>query len=467
MTHGTGPDSQRPVPATTWSPPWMRHVRHRPRRSRCRAVCALALSAALHGLLMLAGDHWLAPTPTWSPAEPRTQRFVKRLPPTRRPLARDQRQRSLQRPLTRQPAAHAVPAAAVSPAPLTTQRQLLLGIPVPIVATAVPPPMLPLLPLPTLPTPHIGAHVRSGSLTGARTGTEEIDLDSELLDIQAMDTGRQRAVVMVDPAHPRSIKGFLYLSSVYSESMERASAADTWLPHQTAVQTLPQRSRRMEETAVLQRLADLLSERTGVRAHVLDGLPLSDSRLRSVPFLLFTASNPFELPTAEVLNLGRYLVSGGFLYAEVITSPLHTEWLSEVDLPALRGLVRDALATAGKLEGRDWEFVRLSPEHPVYRCYYEMDAPPLGYYEPLDGVPGYLEGIELHGRLVGIYSCKAYAEAWADSEDAADLAHKPYEYRAAAAGVGEREAALRLGVNVLVYALTREGSLAQKLVAAE
>ena len=452
-------------------PPWLllrspRGRGHDHRRSRLPAVCALALSAALHGLLLLAGDGWFAPTPTWSPAETPTQRFVKRLPPTRRPLARDQLRRSLQRPLARQPAAHAVPVAAVSPAPLTTQRELLRGLPVPIVATAVPPPTPLLMPLSTLPTPHIGAHVRSGSLTGARTGSEEIDLGAELLDIQALDTGRQRAVVMVDPADSRSIKGFLYLSSVYSESMERASTADTWLPYRTALQTLPQRSRRMEEAAILQRLADLLSERTGVRARVLDGLALSDPRLRSVPFLLFTASSPFELPAAEVLNLGRYIISGGFLYAEVITSPLHTEWLSEVDLPALRGLVRDALAAAGKLEGRDWEFVRLKADHPVYHCYYEMDAPPLGYYEPLDGVPDYLEGIELHGRLVGIYSCKAYAEAWADSEDTANLAHKPYEFRAAAAGVGEREAALRIAVNLLVYALTREGSLAQKLVAA-
>ena len=249
--------------------------------------------------------------------------------------------------------------------------------------------------------------------------------------------------------------------------MERASAARTWQPYVTAVQTVPQPSRRMEETAILQRLADLLSERTGVRAHVLDGLALSDPRLRSIPFLLFTASDPFELPAAEVLNLGRYLASGGFLYAEVTSSPLHTEWLSEVDLPALRRLVRDALTTAGKLEGRDWEFVRFSADHPVYHCYYEMDAPPLGYYEPLDGVPDYLEGIELHGRLAGIYSRKAYADAWAQSEGAADLAGRPYEFLAAAAGIGEREAALRLAVNILVYALTREGSLAQQLVAAE
>ena len=453
-------------------PPWLllrplRERGHQHRRSRLPAVGALTLSAVLHGLLMLAGDDWFAPTPTWSPVEAPTQRFVKRLPPTRRPLARDQRQRSLQRPLTRQPAARAAPVAALSPAPLTTQRQLLRGFPVPIVATAVPPPTPPLIPLSTLPTPHIGAHIQSGTLTGARTGSEEIDLGTELLDIQALDTGRQRAVVMVDPADPRDIKGFLYLSSVYSESMERASAARTWQPYVTAVQTVPQPSRRMEETAILQRLADLLSERTGVRAHVLDGLALSDPRLRSIPFLLFTASDPFELPATEVLNLGRYLASGGFLYAEVTTSPLHAEWMTEVDLPALRRLVRDALTTAGKLEGRDWEYVRLNAEHPFYRCYYEMDAPPLGYYEPLDGVPDYLEGIELHGRLAGIYSRKAYADAWAQSEGAADLAGRPYEFLAAAAGIGEREAALRLAVNILVYALTREGSLAQQLVAAE
>jgi hypothetical protein len=118
-------------------------------------------------------------------------------------------------------------------------------------------------------------------------------------------------------------------------------------------------------------------------------------------------------------------------------------------------------------EGRDWEFVRLAPVHPLYHCFYEVDAPPLGYYEPLEGVPDYLEGIELQGRLVAIYSRKAYARAWAASEQAADLADRPYEFMAASAGMGEREGPLRLAVNILVYALTREGSLAQQLVAGE
>ena len=54
----------------------------------------------------------------------------------------------------------------------------------------------------------------------------------------------------------------------------------------------------------------------------------------------------------------------------------------------------------------------------------------------------YLEGIWIDDRLVTIYSGKGYAKKWADTWN--------------------NEPQLRMGVNMVVYALTQEGSIAQQ-----
>ena len=92
---------------------------------------------------------------------------------------------------------------------------------------------------------------------------------------------------------------------------------------------------------------------------------------------------------------------------------------------------------------------------------------------PNAGVPpDYVEGIFLDGQLVGVYSQKDYTFLWADG---LELEARWQEAHAAGNLTAAREARMRnegqgameFGVNVLVYALTREGSLAQKLAAAE
>ena len=74
-------------------------------------------------------------------------------------------------------------------------------------------PERPVLPVPDFPARHIGPQLRVGALEGVRQGTDEIDLSLELMDVQALDTGRHRAMVVVDPKDRRNLKGFLYLSN--------------------------------------------------------------------------------------------------------------------------------------------------------------------------------------------------------------------------------------------------------------
>jgi hypothetical protein len=211
-----------------------------------------------------------------------------------------------------------------------------------------------------------------------------------------------------------------------------------------------------------------------------------------MPFLLLTANNGFTVTRREAVNLGRYVTGGGFLYAEVVAVPRRQGNGFATDIPELRGLIRAAMASQDLAEGRDWAFVQLSPDHALFHCYYDVQTLPLGFWDVRTGAgvgidatgywgsedafwsPPYLEGIELHGELVGLYSQKDYADYWAadflraDSQGAdpgwggAVGMHCRLNY-----GTAEEIPVLRLGVNILVYALTREGSLAQQLVAAE
>ena len=78
-----------------------------------------------------------------------------------------------------------------------------------------------------------------------------------------------------------------------------------------------------------------------------------------------------------------------------------------------------------------------------------------------------MEGIEVNGRIVGVYSQKCYAEMWAGeaerSRERDRAANKAGRFDTGA----DELPVYDLGVNIVVYALTREGSLAQQLVEAD
>ena len=71
----------------------------------------------------------------------------------------------------------------------------------------------------------------------------------------------------------------------------------------------------------------------------------------------------------------------------------------------------------------------------------------------------------MQGRTVGLYSRKNYADFWAGRAEQTREADRAASFIGAFDMGGEELPVYDLGVNILVYALTREGSLAQKLVA--
>ena len=77
------------------------------------------------------------------------------------------------------------------------------------------------------------------------------------MDVQALDTGRHRAMVVVDPQDRRKLKGFLYMSGIYSPSIERAE--ESVRAENIQVRFYHQMPRQMVERRMLQGLADKMT----------------------------------------------------------------------------------------------------------------------------------------------------------------------------------------------------------------
>ena len=162
--------------------PWKVPFRKNRKLQRC-----LVLSLALHLLVIFEITH--RERVTQFPVLPPIMLKFTKQPPPQRTLTR--RQRPMQRPLVRRPALQAAPVAAVRPAPSASR-------PLPVFkssALRLPTASLPdrlVLPVPDFPARHIGPQMRAGALEGTRQGADEIDLSLELMDVQALDTGRHR-----------------------------------------------------------------------------------------------------------------------------------------------------------------------------------------------------------------------------------------------------------------------------------
>ncbi len=440
-----------------------------PFRSNRKLQSCLALSLALH-LLVIFGLPRHERVTHFPVQPPIMVKFTKK-----RPLPRTltRRQRPQQRPLVRRPALQAAPVVAMRPAPSASR-------PLPVFQTSVlrlPSASLPdrlVLPVPDFPARHIGPQMQAGALEGTRQGADEIDLSLELMDVQAMDTGQHRAMVVVDPKDRRKLKGFLYMSGIYSPSIERADREQAKYS-QSRWWSQPIRQRRWAERRMLQGLADEMTAQTQVHVEVRDAVRLDDPQLLQVPFVLMTVNTPFEFTDSEATQLGAYLTSGGFLFVDIGNFLLDNYRDEELDIPMVRSFLRASFQAVGYQEGKDWQFRRLAITHPLYHCFYNINSLPRGMRdmhslkrESPSLTPDYLEGIVVGEQLVGVYSMRGYADFWAGiARQELDFVLEDGIVNSPFLASAEEPMVYNLGVNLLVYALTREGSLAQQFVEAD
>ena len=153
-------------------------------------------------------------------------------------------------------------------------------------------------------------------------------------------------------------------------------------------------------------------------------ITLMDERLWDVPFLHVTGHGNFLLSDAEVVRLREYVTRGGFLHVD--------------DNYGLDESFRREI----KRVFPDRELVDVPLSHPIYHVMYDFPNGVPKIHEH-DGKPARGFGIFIGGRLAVYYTYQSdLGNGW---EDVGTYASDPPNLH---------EAALRMGVNLFVYAVT-------------
>jgi hypothetical protein len=181
----------------------------------------------------------------------------------------------------------------------------------------------------------------------------------------------------------------------------------------------------------LRRLAWELQRRTSVEV-VLDArpFPLSSPKLFEYPFLYLGSDGPMPaLKPDEVENLRRYLTYGGFVLADANDGSDRNGFDASLRREAARILPQNPLQP-------------LPSDHVAFKSFFLLDSAP----GRLLNKP-YLEACSLGKRAALVYSQNDVAGAW-NREESGD-----YEYEVTPGGEPQRELAIRLGINLCMYAL--------------
>lgn len=174
----------------------------------------------------------------------------------------------------------------------------------------------------------------------------------------------------------------------------------------------------------LPNLLDALEERAGLptapREVVLDPL---DPDLADVPVVHMTGHGNVEFDEREREALREYLFNGGFLHAD------DNYGMDESFRREMERLFPDR------------DLVELPPDHPLFHTFYRFPEGLPKIHEH-DGEPPRAYGVFHEGRLVVLYTHETdLGNGWEDPE----VHENPAELR---------EQALRMGVNIYLYALS-------------
>jgi hypothetical protein len=173
----------------------------------------------------------------------------------------------------------------------------------------------------------------------------------------------------------------------------------------------------------LPNLLAAVRERTELRTEARERVvSLSAPSLWDVPYLYMTGHGNVRFSDADLVTLRRYLLQGGFLHAD--------------DNYGMDESIRRELTRLFP----DRPLVEVPLEHPIYNLVYQFPRGVPKIHEH-DGKPAQGFGIFLDGRLAVFYTYQSdLGDGWEDS----DVHKDPPEVR---------ESALRMGVNLVAYAV--------------
>ncbi len=150
-----------------------------------------------------------------------------------------------------------------------------------------------------------------------------------------------------------------------------------------------------------------------------------DDDLFNYPYLYMTGHGNIKFTDKEIERLRIYLTSGGFLHAD-----------DNYGLdPAFRREIKKIFP--------DKELVELPFDHEIYHCFYDFPGGLPKIHEH-DGNPAQGFGIFHEGRLIVFYTYETdLGDGWENAEVHSDSEEK-------------RRAALEMGTNIIIFAMTRQ-----------
>lgn len=258
---------------------------------------------------------------------------------------------------------------------------------------------------------------------------EMLSLKHELLNVGDLDFGRFKAIIIQDPEDKKNIRGFFNMTVVDYDLADKN------------IDRFP---------LAVEELMRYVRDHTKINARVQGTtLRFSDDRIHKAPLLYMTGNSAIvQLSDTEKENLGDYLKAGGFLFAEDIRQSVENG--TAVNLvgtnAGVLGTTFDrqfkALMKDPKVLGTDGaKFQKIPKTHSIYSTFYDFqDGPPMG------GASGGnvfdLEMLELRGRMTVLFSDLNISWYWGDQNATA------------------KERGLQFGVNLIVFALTQPGGIA-------
>lgn len=160
-------------------------------------------------------------------------------------------------------------------------------------------------------------------------------------------------------------------------------------------------------------------------------LKLADPELFRHPFIYMGGDEGFDpFPEKDLAILRNYLSYGGFLFIDDSSAKADSAFDSSV-----RKMI-STLFPQNPLQ-------KIARDHSIFRSFYLLNT-----VSGRSIIKPYLEGISIKGRTVLMYSSNDQSGAWARNK----LGH--WNYDVIAGGYRQRQLAIRLGVNIIVYALT-------------
>jgi hypothetical protein len=261
------------------------------------------------------------------------------------------------------------------------------------------------------------------------------------MDVDAMDTGRYHAMVVQDPNDKRGIRGFIHIAMAEPVSTNFDGKAWRW--------------RRG-----VQNLSDFMNENTDIRSDVNKSIYFDSEELFETPWVYLCRRYRFDITQSELVNLGHYMTSGGFLWGDSFGQ---TQGGYESGYNSISYTIIKSLETQGFIYQKDWTYDRLPNSHAILHCYYDFENAPMGWGASSkiwgqevgwDNTP-YLDAVVMDDVVVALKTKQAYANAWGDWGP--NGLHESYKYL-------DPTRCFQFGVNTIIYALTREGSITHRVM---